>query len=564
MASPMAAAVLVFATAPAHAVTADISRLRTPTTPAGLLGTDSSEVLYPMQFTASANVGFAGNPVVWRYDDGSVDPVVQRQVMLDIIVAAGIARLVDVALAIPIALEQNGPAGAGFGELSGAGFGDLRLIPRFSPVLERSYGFSLAFIPEVTVPTGDTDRFLGERSVSFRPRVVGTVPLWLPVGKLRAFVSLGYLLRRNALVAAADSRVEPFELGDELRWSLGAALQLDATPIPITVLAELSGAQAARQPFTGEGLAAIEALGGARVRVMNDFVVTVGGGVGLSQGVGVPAYRIVAGLSWAPIPADTDGDGIPDRIDECPALPEDYDRFADLDGCPDNDNDGDGIEDSADACPNDPEDFNGVADEDGCPDAETADQDGDGILDIDDQCPVEPEDFDGFEDEDGCPDDDHDHDGIPNHLDQCPDEKETINGIDDDDGCPDLGEGQTVYIENFRIDITAKILFESGRATLKAQSKPVLDQVALQILAHPEIPRVRIEGHTDSVGDGEDNLYLSQDRADSVRRYLVRRGVNKRLLEAVGYGESKPIDTNATNAGRARNRRVEFVILRER
>jgi OOP family OmpA-OmpF porin len=111
-----------------------------------------------------------------------------------------------------------------------------------------------------------------------------------------------------------------------------------------------------------------------------------------------------------------------------------------------------------------------------------------------------------------------------------------------------------------KIEIQATILFETGRSTIKEESKTILNQVALQILQHPEVKKVRVEGHTDSMGNADDNLFLSQDRADSVRRYLITRGVAKDRLVAVGLGQEHPIATNDTAEGRMKNRRVEFVI----
>jgi outer membrane protein OmpA-like peptidoglycan-associated protein len=127
--------------------------------------------------------------------------------------------------------------------------------------------------------------------------------------------------------------------------------------------------------------------------------------------------------------------------------------------------------------------------------------------------------------------------------------------------CPNEGEALTKYIPNVKIDIKSTILFETGKATIKPQSKPILDEVAMQMLAHPEVKKIRVEGHTDSIGPEDDNLYLSQDRADSVRRYLISRGIAKERLVAVGYGLTRPIASNETVTGRAKNRRVEFVIV---
>jgi outer membrane protein OmpA-like peptidoglycan-associated protein len=224
------------------------------------------------------------------------------------------------------------------------------------------------------------------------------------------------------------------------------------------------------------------------------------------------------------------------------------------------DTDKDGFLDPTDRCPEEAEDKNGYEDDDGCPDEATYDRDRDGVVGDDEKCPEELEDKDDFEDNDGCPDLDNDVDGVIDEDDKCPGEKETINGVTDWDGCPDEGVGQTEYVENVKIEIKATILFEPSRATLKDQSKPLLDQVALQILAHPEVKKVRIEGHTDSSGSEADNLALSQGRAEAVRTYIMSKGVKAERLDAVGFGESRPIHDNATLDGRSKNRRVEFVI----
>ena len=157
-------------------------------------------------------------------------------------------------------------------------------------------------------------------------------------------------------------------------------------------------------------------------------------------------YKVEPGTKKMVKSGDSDNDGIPDSIDKCPMVPEDWDGFEDQDGCPDYDNDKDGIADSVDECPDDPEDYDGFKDKDGCPDP---DNDRDGICDpwVADQhredqyakictgvdkCPNLPEDFDGFEDQDGCPDYDNDLDGVPDSLDRCPNEP----GPADNQGCP--------------------------------------------------------------------------------------------------------------------------------
>lgn len=192
------------------------------------------------------------------------------------------------------------------------------------------------------------------------------------------------------------------------------------------------------------------------------------------------------------------------------------------------------------------------------------DRDGDGIPDSEDACPDTPEDRDGYQDADGCPDfddeKDDDKDGIPNSEDECPDQKETINGIEDDDGCPDGGEPKVIRKEQ-KLLVLENIEFATASARIQPQSFGILDQVALMLKANPDIERLRIEGHTDSRGARELNMRLSQNRADSVRQYLIMKGISPDRLEAQGFGPDRPLVEEVDDAALQKNRRVEFVIV---
>lgn len=249
---------------------------------------------------------------------------------------------------------------------------------------------------------------------------------------------------------------------------------------------------------------------------------------------------------------DTDADGVPDKDDNCPRDPEDLDGFRDLDGCPELDNDGDGVVDTSDRCPNEAEDRDGFADADGCPEL---DNDNDGLADAQDQCPNEAGPVAGR----GCPSHDADADGVTDDKDSCPSQPETRNDYLDDDGCPDT-KPQRIEVTANQIVIKQRINFASGKATILSDSFPVLDDVAQALKDYPRL-RVEIGGHTDNVGDDGVNQRLSKQRADAVYAYLVQHGIRADRLVAVGYGETRPIDTNMTDAGKLANRRVEFVIL---
>jgi len=275
-----------------------------------------------------------------------------------------------------------------------------------------------------------------------------------------------------------------------------------------------------------------------------------GGTADVNNGI-IKAYITLAVCTGSE--KDSDGDGIPDKTDMAPFAMEDFDNFEDGDGAPDIDNDNDGIPDDRDKAPNVAEDKDGFEDGDGVPDL---DNDNDGIPDIRDKCPDAAEDFDGFEDEDGCPDPDNDKDGIPDVKDKCPDQPETVNGYQDTDGCPDE-KPKPVVPERGATVILPDITFAFGSSRLTIQAQKKLDELAAELVKHRDI-RLEVRGYTDSIGSAASNLGLSQNRAESVKDYLVSSGVRSSQIRALGCGEANPVAPNTTNAGRARNRRIEF------
>jgi outer membrane protein OmpA-like peptidoglycan-associated protein len=100
------------------------------------------------------------------------------------------------------------------------------------------------------------------------------------------------------------------------------------------------------------------------------------------------------------------------------------------------------------------------------------------------------------------------------------------------------------------------INFETGSARIQAESFPRLDRV-VEYMTHMDSSRIRISGHTDNVGNPQANQRLSESRAQAVRAYLVEHGIDGGRIEAVGHGDTRPIASNDTDAGRAQNRRIE-------
>lgn len=240
------------------------------------------------------------------------------------------------------------------------------------------------------------------------------------------------------------------------------------------------------------------------------------------------------------LPKDADGDGVLNANDQCPNTP--AGDAVDAKGCSlPKDADGDGVADPNDRCPKTP--AGTVVDASGCP--KVTDTDRDGVSDDRDLCPDTPAGttVDRF----GCARD-ADGDGVTDDRDQCP---ATIAGLSvDSKGCPSAFQAGTPLT-------LVGVNFQTGKAVILPASQGILDQVAQSLIDNPDV-NVEVGGHTDSQGAEAANLRLSQARANAVREYLIGKGVDGGRITAMGYGESKPVESNTTANGRAANRRVEL------
>jgi outer membrane protein OmpA-like peptidoglycan-associated protein len=234
---------------------------------------------------------------------------------------------------------------------------------------------------------------------------------------------------------------------------------------------------------------------------------------------------------------DGDADRVFDEDDQCPATPESI--AVDALGCP-LDTDADQVLDYLDACPATP--LGVSVDTRGCP----LDTDGDRVVDQQDICPGTP--VGVGVDATGCRLD-SDMDGVWDEDDRCSDHAPGVTV--GPDGCPVLFE------EEQDVLVLREVTFESWSAELTPEAQHVLNEIAEALVVRPDV-HIRVNGHTDSDGTRELNLSLSQARADAVRDYLISRGVPGDQLEARGFGPDAPIATNETPDGRRQNRRVEL------
>lgn len=510
-------------------------------------------------------------------------------------------------LNVPVALFQSGSDvtvnSLKYTAASGAALGDIRVGGDVRIVGQHDEAFTLAAGAQVFIPSGNQANYAGDGKIRLQPHAMAA-------GRIDMFV---YSARAAFTYRGQDAKVDSSDFGSELNF--GAAAGVKVLDDALVVGPEVYGGTVLADAFARR-TTPFEAILGAHYQA-GDFQFGAGVGPGLTRGFGTPKVRVLGSAEWAPAFAkaviDTDMDGIPDDVDACKEVK----GVASLDpaknGCP-ADGDGDGILDEVDACPtvkgvpsDDPKkhgcppakdtDGDGITDDvdacktvkgvkstdpkkNGCP----ADTDGDGITDDVDACKTvkgvandDPKkhgcpadrDGDGIEDgvdacidvpgvanadpkKNGCPSD-RDDDGVPDQSDNCPDEK----GVKENQGCP-AKKKQLVVITKEKLEIKEQVFFDTGKATIQKKSFGLLDQVAAVVVGHPEIEKIVVEGHTDNVGKPDKNKKLSQDRADSVKKYLTGKGVAASKLDAAGFGQERPIDDNKTPAGRANNRRVEF------
>ena len=521
-------AVLMLAPTPgwSQAVTEKFSleRFRLSLDRTGILDVESGEIPRHLFWDVSVWFGHSDDPlVVYSEQDGNrTGSLVSDRLSANLLVALGLYEYVQIGVDIPIVLSQNADQVPNVVQdsLASLGMGDVRLMAKLRLLSQKRHGMSLAIIPVITVPSARAKDYRGEEGVSFQPEIAVS-RTWAKV--FRSAINVGYRLRKNA-----DLR--GLRVDDELFLRVGVAYRF----VPSLELGwTYNMATSGTDPFSDSNENHMESDAGISFLAAQNLDLFVGGGIGLHEGYGTPDWRVFAGFRLrrkhepTPVPVvktqvpevkkapvDKDGDGLLGEQDRCPTDAEDLDGFEDGDGCPEPDNDRDGVLDAEDACVNVP----GLVARKGCP---LVDSDGDSVLDEKDLCPKEP-------------------------------------GVVAFEGCP---KKQLVTLTEDKIEILERIYFRTNKAIILSRSFPVLENVANVLKGHQEIRKIMVEGHTDDRGSARYNKDLSQRRADAVVAFLVRAGVAAERLESVGHGEERPITSNRSKSGRAKNRRVEFRIL---
>jgi outer membrane protein OmpA-like peptidoglycan-associated protein len=512
---------------------------------------DSTPVLPHLNISLGLILDFGFNEWLAVEQDGEEAydrTIVERYIAAQLMFNLGLWDRVVVGLQLPIAITAGNKLG--YDEDTGdpirrawstkGTFSDIAIHAKFHITRANFHPVGIGAVIQYQAPSGKSELLTGEPGGG---AVAGKLILDIePASWYRAALNGGV---RYALGAETDNYLswdgrdgDPgdlllFKYGPMLTFGLGQSFVL--WPGLMDFVLEFYGNQLLTQ-MSGTKYTSLEAAGGFKFYVEANSYLLAGyahgiptGGTDSGYGFQNVEHRMFLGFSFEPSMPDRDGDGIADANDACPDEPEDKDNFEDSDGCPDPDNDKDGI------------------------------------PDVEDQCPLVPEDLDGDRDEDGCPEEpsdptaDRDNDRIPDVDDKCPEKPETYNGKEDEDGCPDKGD---VVLKDGLIKTLKKVYFEYNSDKIMPVSYNILDTVALTINNNPQIDLIEVQGHADERGAERYNLRLTGKRAKAVERYLVKKGVSKKRLRSMGYGEYCPVKAGSSEEAWEENRRVEFKVLK--
>jgi outer membrane protein OmpA-like peptidoglycan-associated protein len=538
-------------------------------------------------FLARGLLQYAHRPLIYTSPSGEVTDIVSGIVQLDAMAGYGLGP-VRLGLDVPVYLLSMGSEG------NATGLGDIAVDGKVRLMRRAENPLGLAFDARLALPTQTTALALGNDG---------------PQGDLVLVLdrSAGPWLIAGNVGARLQSKVELENAiwGPQALLRLGASRALGESD---GIALELFG-QSSFSDLGNTAASPLEALVGGWHRIHGSGLVLRGGlGTGLTSGVGSPRFRALVSAGWEPLAeGDRDKDGILDARDRCPSDPEDRDAWEDEDGCPEptlvtfvvQDPYGHpvsiakvsfegGSAGPGKAVPFEPGSYKVVA-------AAPGHTPGEHLIEVPSGPPVErPLVILPFGklvlkvlDTDGKPLEASilvKGQGVepasstattlekilPAGTVQVEVRKEdfapyvesaTIEPGRDREVEVRLARSKAeINVAKARIDIKDSVFFDLDKASIRPESTALLREVAQLILDHPELLKIRIEGHTDSQGEADYNLELSKARAAAVLQFLVARGVAPERLESEGFGETRPLVKGDSEAAWARNRRVDFFV----
>lgn len=556
-----------------------------------MLRTTDSALLRNRTFFGRGLLQYARDPLVYYPFDyettGEVQELVSGLAELDL--AGGYTfGPVRAGVLVPVYLRGTSP------DTAETGLGDVMVDVKVRALNREDHPVGIGFSGRVGLPTATTSLPLSTGGLLYEAELIADAAL----GDATLALNIGQRGQPKVDLEGTTWGSQLYaNLGGSYAFTerAGAALELSSS------FTEAALGDSSVMP--------IEAIlsGWRRVGDEDSALVLRGGvGVGLTQAVSAPAWRALLSITWDPKPGqDRDADGILDELDSCPDVPEDMDNVADTDGCPETthvlvkvvDQFGDPVptarwtEADRSGAPGDALELNaGTFDFTANADGYTA---GSASLTVTDASSAEvvivtPMILGSLT----VVAKDNAGNTVPNAVwrligapgaephpagTAVPLRPGDYNLRAEAEGYRPVMRSATVVREKealvlfemepakavitaVKIEIKDKVYFETDKAIIKTESYGLLDEVAEIINSHPELTRIRIEGHTDSRGNDAYNKDLSQRRADSVRAYLEGKGVAAARLESVGYGEEKPLTAERNDTDRALNRRVEFFV----
>jgi outer membrane protein OmpA-like peptidoglycan-associated protein len=561
------------------------------------LWTHDANVKPNKYFSARTALTYVKNPLVYRYaGDGEEVALLSDAMALHILPAYNVDRF-RFGLDVPIYGMTKGEAE----NVGGAGLGDVALDIKAGLIQREHDGWGLAVGGRADLPTTTLTPETPIGSDAFVWALEGIVDY--KDGPLLVAANLGTR-------SMPEVDLQNVTMDDYLFWRVGAGIAVNSDET-VGLSADLVGGLTYKAGLSNGAGNPVEFMGGAWARVQDRLVMRVGGGTGLSEGIGAPDFRVVAMMGYEPpVKRDKDDDGVINKLDKCRDVPEDKDGFNDADGCPDpstkvrvivQDPKGNVLKDAAvvlkgpdgekagqgefevevhpgawqvtgtlkryatvdrtdtiaeggaqtvqvvmeplfgttkvivvDAAGNK---LKGVFSSDGA--NATRFKEGIGSIDLDP--------------------------GAHNIVVRSDGYKSAFKGIETKKGelteVTFVLEPAKAVITKEKIEIREKVFFDTGKATIQASSNQLLDDVADILKENADIKKIRVEGHTDKVGNAASNRKLSDERAKAVVAYLVAKGVAANRMEAIGYGPDKPVDPASTPEAYEKNRRVEFFIV---
>jgi outer membrane protein OmpA-like peptidoglycan-associated protein len=561
------------------------------------LWTHDANVKPNKYFSARTALTYVKNPLVYRYaGDGEEVALLSDAMALHILPAYNVDRF-RFGLDVPIYGMTKGEAE----NVGGAGLGDVALDIKAGLIQREHDGWGLAVGGRADLPTTTLSPETPIGSDAFVWALEGIVDY--KDGPLLVAANLGTR-------SMPEVDLQNVTMDDYLFWRVGAGIAVNSDET-VGLSADLVGGLTYKAGLSNGAGNPVEFMGGAWARVQDRLVMRVGGGTGLSEGIGAPDFRVVAMMGYEPpVKRDKDDDGVINKLDKCRDVPEDKDGFNDADGCPDpstkvrvivQDPKGNVLKDAAvvlkgpdgekagqgefevevhpgawqvtgtlkryatvdrtdtiaeggaqtvqvvmeplfgttkvivvDAAGNK---LKGVFSSDGA--NATRFKEGIGSIDLDP--------------------------GAHNIVVRSDGYKSAFKGIETKKGelteVTFVLEPAKAVITKEKIEIREKVFFDTGKATIQASSNQLLDDVADILKENADIKKIRVEGHTDKVGNAASNRKLSDERAKAVVAYLAAKGVAANRMEAIGYGPDKPVDPASTPEAYEKNRRVEFFIV---